>query len=155
MPAVGSEAPDFTLPAQNGSPVSLRQYRGQWVVLYFYPKDQTRGCTIEAHNFETDQDQYRRRNAVVLGVNLDSVDSHKRFCTRESLSFNLLADPEGRTSRAYGSLMNLGIVKFAKRKTFIIDPAGNIASVYGNVDPSKHSAEVLAALDQLQRSFSS
>lgn len=150
MPGVGSEAPDFTLPSQNGSPVSLQQFRGQWVVLYFYPKDQTRGCTIEAHNFEIDQPQYVRRNTVVLGVNLDSVDSHKRFCAMQSLNFNLLSDAGGRITKAYGSLINLGIVKVASRRTFIIDSAGRIVKVYRNVYPLKHSAEILAALDQLQ-----
>ncbi len=150
MPSVGSEAPEFELPAQDGSPVRLRQYRGQWVVLYFYPKDQTRGCTIEAHTFEVDQPEYLRRNTVVLGVNLDSVDSHQRFCTNQSLNFALLSDAAGATAKAYGSLMNLGIVKVALRHTFIIDPAGKIARVYKDVDPAKHSAEVLAALDQLQ-----
>lgn len=151
MPAVGSEAPDFVLPSQDGAPVSLRQFRGRWVILYFYPKDQTTGCTIEAHNFEIDQDQYKRRGTVVLGVNLDSADSHKSFCTRQSLTFSLLADTGGGTTKAYGSLMNLGVVKLAVRRTFIIDPAGTIAKVYLNVNPSKHSSEVLAALDQLQR----
>lgn len=150
LPAVGSPAPDFTLPSQNGSPVSLGQFRGQWVVLYFYPKDQTRGCSLEAHNFEIDLPQYRRRNAVVLGVNLDSVDSHKRFCITQSLSFSLLSDRDRTTTRAYGSLVNLGIVKFAARRTLIIDPTGKIAKVFAKVDPGNHSAKVLDALDDLQ-----
>jgi peroxiredoxin Q/BCP len=150
MPPVGAEAPDFSLPSQEGLPVNLRQYRGQWIVLYFYPKDQTSGCTREAHNFSLDQPQYAQRNTVVLGVSLDSVDSHKRFCTKEALNFKLLADTQGKTTQSYGSLTNLGIVKFAARHTFIVDPAGKIAKVYGSVNPTKHSAEVLAALDQLQ-----
>ena len=120
------------------------------MVLYFYPKDLTPGCTIEANKFEIDRPEYGRRNAVVLGVSLDSVDSHKRFCTQQSLKFQLLADAGGRTTRAYGSLMNLGILKIAQRHTFIIDPSGRIAKAYNNVNPAQHSAEVLAALDHLQ-----
>jgi thioredoxin-dependent peroxiredoxin len=150
LPSVGSDAPDFNLPSQEALPVTLEQYRGKWVVLYFYPKDQTPGCTREAHNFSVDEGQYAQRNTVVLGVSLDTVDSHKKFCTKESLNFKLLADTQGKTTAAYGSLTNLGIVKFAARHTFIIDPAGKIAKVYGSVDPAKHSAEVLAALDQLR-----
>jgi peroxiredoxin Q/BCP len=151
MPRAGSVAPDFHLPSQEGALIRLSQFRGKWVVLYFYPKDQTRGCTLEAHNFEVDQANYEKRNAVVLGVNLDSVDSHKRFCINQSLSFNLLADPDRTTTKAYGSLLNLVVVKLALRRTFIIDPTGKIAKVFASVDPGKHSAEVLSALDALQR----
>lgn len=150
LPPVGSVAPEFTLPSQEGLPVSLAEYRGQWIVLYFYPKDQTPGCTREAHNFSVDEPKYAQRNTAVLGVSLDSVDSHKQFCTKEGLHFKLLADTHGQTTQAYGSLTNLGLVKFAARHTFIIDPAGKIIKVYDSVDPTKHSAEVLAALDQLQ-----
>jgi peroxiredoxin Q/BCP len=150
LPVAGSNAPAFTLPSQDGSMVSLGQHRGQWVILYFYPKDHTPGCTVEAHKFEIDRPEYARRNAVVLGVSLDSVDSHRRFCAQQSLKFQLLADACGRTARAYGSLMNLGIVKIAQRHTFVIDPSGRIAKAYRNVNPAQHSAEILAALDQLQ-----
>lgn len=150
-PALGSPAPDFTLPSQEGASVSLRDYRGKWVVLYFYPKDQTPGCTREAHNFQIDHSKYAERNAVVLGVSVDSVDSHKKFCAREGLNFKLLADSDGSVSRAYGSLTNLGIVKFAARHSFLIDPSGKVAQAYASVDPVRHSEEVLAALDQMQR----
>jgi len=150
MPPVGSQAPEFTLPSQEGQPVSLAEYRGHWIVLYFYPKDQTPGCTREAHNFSADASRYEQHNAVVLGVSLDNVDSHKKFCTKEGLRFKLLADTQGQTTQAYGSLTNVGVVKFAARHTFIIDPAGKIVKVYDSVDPTKHSAEVLATLDQLQ-----
>src|SRR5208282_31133 len=150
-PSEGSSAPDFTLPSQEGSPVSLRDNRGKWVVLYFYPKDQTPGCSREAHNFQVDQPKYAERNAVVLGVSLDSVDSHKKFCTKEGLNFKLLADTDHRVTESYGSLTNLGVVKFSARHTFLIDPSGKVAKAYTSVDPARHSEEVLAALDQLQK----
>src|SRR5271169_4939444 len=150
-PAEGSNAPDFTLPSQQGASVSLKDYRGGWVVLYFYPKDQTPGCTREAHNFQVDQAKYAERHAVVLGVSVDSVDSHKKFCAKEGLNFKLLADRDGKVSHAYGSLTNLGVVKFAARHTFLIDPSGKVAKAYTSVDPVRHSEEVLAALDQLQK----
>jgi len=150
-PAPGSAAPDFTLPSQENSSVSLKDYRGSWVVLYFYPKDQTPGCTREAHNFQVDQAKYAERHAVVLGVSVDSVDSHKKFCAKEGLNFKLLADRDGKVGSAYGSLTNLGVVKFAARHTFIVDPAGKIARAYTSVDPARHSEQVLAALEELQK----
>jgi peroxiredoxin Q/BCP len=150
-PHPGSAAPEFTLPSQQGVSVSLQDYRGSWIVLYFYPKDQTPGCTREAHNFQVDQSKYDERHAVVLGVSVDSVDSHKKFCAKEGLNFKLLADSDGKVSHAYGSLTNLGVVKFAARHTFVIDPTGKIAKTYTSVDPAHHSEEVLAALDQLQK----
>jgi peroxiredoxin Q/BCP len=150
-PTPGSTAPDFTLASQETASVSLKDYRGSWVVLYFYPKDQTPGCTREAHNFQTDQSKYAERHAVILGVSVDSVDSHKKFCAREGLNFKLLADSDGKVSHAYGSLTNLGVVKFAARHTFLIDPSGRVAKAYTSVDPARHSEEVLATLDQLQR----
>ena len=150
-PKVGSLAPDFTLPSQEGTPVSLKEFRGKWVVLYFYPKDMTTGCTIEAHNFQRDQAQYAKRNAVVLGVSVDSVDSHKQFCTKDGLNFKLLADPDHKVVSEYGSLMNFGVTQLAARHTFIIDPQGKIARSYMKVDPNGHSQEVLAALDELEK----
>src|SRR5947207_6411032 len=151
-PAEGASAPDFTLPSQEGTPVSLKDYRGKWVVLYFYPKDQTPGCSREAHNFQVDQPKYAERDAVILGVSLDGVESHKKFCTKEGLNFKLLADTDHKVTAAYGSLMNLGITQISKRNTFIIDPAGKVARAYTGVDPNKHSQEVLAALDEVQKS---
>jgi len=151
-PLVGSNAPDFSLPSQEGSSVSLKDYRGKWIVLYFYPKDLTAGCTREAHNFEVDQPKYAAHNAVVLGVSVDSVDSHKKFCAQEGLNFKLLADTDHKVSDSYGSLTNLVVVKIAARHTFLIDPSGRIAKAYTSVDPITHSAEVLAELDQLQKS---
>jgi thioredoxin-dependent peroxiredoxin len=151
-PSVGSDAPQFTLPSQDGTPVSLTDFRGKWVVLYFYPKDQTPGCTREAHNFQLDQAKYAEQHAVVLGVSVDSVDSHKKFCAKEGLNFKLLADTGHTVTKAYGSLTNFGVAKFASRHTFLIDPNGKIAKVYTSVDPSHHSAELLDQLNQMQTS---
>ncbi|HEY7618110.1 MAG TPA: peroxiredoxin [Terriglobales bacterium] len=148
-PEVGSAAPEFTLPSQDGSHISLKDYRGKWVVLYFYPKDMTPGCTIEAHNFQKDQAEYAKKNAVVIGVSVDNADSHKEFCAKEGLNFKLLADTEHKVSGQYGSLMKFGVAEVSARNTFIIDPQGKIGKVYIGVDPKKHSQEVLAALDQL------
>jgi len=149
MPAVGSLAPDFTLPAHDGSKVQLSALHGTWVVLYFYPKDKTPGCTLEAHNFARDQIEYAKRKAVVLGVSVDSVDSHQEFCAQEGLTFKLLADTDKKVASAYGSLANLLVTKLAARHTFIIDPQGKIAQVFADVKPTGHSREVLAALDAL------
>jgi len=154
VPSVGSPAPEFTLTSQEGTPVSLKDYRGKWVVLYFYPKDFTSGCTIEAHNFQRDQPQYQQKDAVVLGVSVQSADSHKHFCTKEGLNFKLLADTDHKVSSAYGSLTNLGLVKFASRHTFIINPAGKIVKVFTEVNPNKHSEEVLVLLAELQEQSS-
>jgi peroxiredoxin Q/BCP len=150
-PAVGTAAPNFTLSSQEGNQVSLKDFHGKWVVLYFYPKDFTSGCTIEAHNFQRDQAEYAKRGIVILGVSVDSVDSHKQFCTKEGLNFKLLADTDKKVSEAYGSLMNMGVVKIAARHTFIINPEGTIVKVYTSVDPNKHSEEVLAAFDGMQK----
>ena len=150
MPAAGSSAPDFTLPSQDGSPVSLKDYRGKWVVLYFYPKDQTPGCTREAHNFQIDQPKYAALDAVVLGVSVDSVESHKKFCTNDGLNFKLLADTQHKVTEAYGSLTNFGVVKFAARHTFLIDPDGKIAKHYESVEPEGHSQVVLDDIKALK-----
>jgi len=148
-PATGTLAPDFSLSSQDGSQVSLGHYRGKWIVLYFYPKDFTSGCTIEARNFQRDQAEYVRRNAAVLGVSVDSAESHRNFCGKEGLNFKLLADTSGRVAKQYGSLVNLGFGALAARHTFLIDPQGKIAQSFMSVSPSRHSAEVLAAVDQL------
>ena len=149
-PAVGTQAPDFTLNSQSGKPVSLHDFRGQWVVLYFYPKDFTHGCTIEAHAFQSDLAQYKRDHAVILGVSVQSPKSHKAFCAKEGMNFRLLSDSTRKISLMYGSLMNLGFIKLSKRHTFIIDPNGVIRQEFLDVNPSRHSGEVLAALTRLQ-----
>jgi peroxiredoxin Q/BCP len=151
LPASGSAAPDFSLSSQDGNQVSLKDFRGKWVVLYFYPKDFTSGCTIEAHNFQRDQVEYARRNAVILGVSVDSAESHKSFCAKEGLNFKLLADTQHQVSKQYGSLMNFGVAQISARNTFLIDPQGKIARAFSSVNPSRHSAEMLSAIDELEK----
>ena len=148
MPVVGQQAPAVVLPSQDGGPVDIKSFKGQWVVLYFYPKDMTQGCTIEAHNFQTDMPKFDRLHAAIVGVSVDNVDSHKQFCTKESLTFKLLADPDKKVVDSYGSLSPGGV---ASRNTFLIDPTGKIAQVWTKVSPGKHSEEVLAALAEKQK----
>ncbi len=143
----GAAAPNFSLLSQEEKPVSLSEYKGKWVVLYFYPKDMTSGCTIEAHNFQRDLPKYEALHAVVLGVSLDTVESHKTFCTKDSLTFKLLADPNHKVIDAYGvHISSIGPIKFASRDTYLISPTGKVAKVWTGVNPSTHSEEVLAAL---------
>jgi peroxiredoxin Q/BCP len=143
IPEIGKQAPAVSLPSQEGSTVDIKSFRGKWVVLYFYPKDMTSGCTIEAHNFQQDLPKYEALNAVVVGVSVDSTDSHQQFCTKESLTFKLLSDTDKKVVDAYGSL---GANGMAMRQTFLIDPQGKIAQVWQGVKPAGHSAEVLEAL---------
>ncbi len=150
-PSPGTAAPDFTLNSQEGTPVSLHDYHGKWVVLYFYPKDFSSGCTVEAHNFQRDLAQYQEKGVVILGVSVDSADSHQKFCTKEGLNFKLLADTEHKVSEEYGSIMNLGVKKLSARHTFVIGPDGLIAREYLDVKPADHSAELLAELTELQK----
>ena len=149
-PVAGQAAPAFTLPNQEGAQVSLDEFKGKWVVLYFYPKDFTSGCTVEAHNFQRDLEKYTQKNAVIVGVSVDTVDSHKSFCTKESLNFKLLADPNHAIVEKYGSVMEYNGMTLAARNTFLIDPSGTIRKVYLKVNPQAHSEEVLADLQQLQ-----
>jgi peroxiredoxin Q/BCP len=143
VPPVGQPAPGFTLPSQDGSKIALNDLRGKWVVLYFYPRDNTPGCTIEAHNFQRDLSKYEQLNAMIVGVSVDSTDSHQDFCAKQGLTFKLLADTEKKVSDQYGSLRAIGL---AARNTFLIDPDGKLAKVWTGVDPSHHSEEVLAAI---------
>jgi peroxiredoxin Q/BCP len=149
LPAVGSAAPDFKLTNNEGKQVSLSDFKGKWVVLYFYPKDFTSGCTVEAKNFQRDLAKYEAANAVILGVSMDNADSHKEFCAKEGLSFKLLADTDAKTSMDYGSVMEYDGAKYSARNTFIIDPNGKIAKVFEKVKVQTHSEEVLAALGAL------
>ncbi len=145
--AVGSPAPNFSLPSQEDKMISLTDYKGKWVVLYFYPKDMTTGCTIEAHNFQRDLPKYEALNAVVLGVSLDTVESHKTFCSKDSLTFKLLADPDHKVIDAYGIPVTArGDNKFAQRDTVLISPSGKVVKHWEKVDPNTHSEAVLAEL---------
>jgi peroxiredoxin Q/BCP len=153
QPAVGSSAPDVTLPSNEGNQVSLKDYQGKWVVLYFYPKDFTSGCTLEAHNFQRDLAKYEQAGAVILGVSVDTAESHKSFCTKEGLNFKLLSDTDAKVSTAYGSVMDYQGMKLSARNTFIIDPKGKIAKVFVGVKPAGHSEEVLSALADLRKSY--
>ena len=145
--AVGTAAPGFTLPSQDGKPVSLTDFKGKWVVLYFYPKDKTPGCTLEAHNFQRDLQKFTAAGAVVLGVSLDTPESHQSFCAKESLTFKLLADPGHKVVDAYAvPVSNVLGMKYASRWTYLIAPDGRIARVWTKVDAGTHSADVLAAI---------
>jgi peroxiredoxin Q/BCP len=150
LPAEGTKAPSFTLPSQTGTEISLDQYKGKWVVLYFYPKDFTSGCTIEAQKFQRDLALYEKQNAVILGVSFDSAGSHQDFCTKEGLTFKLLADTDHTVANKYGSVMTNNGTDYAARNTFLIDPTGTIRKVYPKVKPTGHSEEVLADLARLQ-----
>ena len=151
MPPVGTAAPAFTLPSQDGSPVSLDSYKGKWVVLYFYPKDQTSGCSLEAHNFQKDLPRYQALNAVVLGVSLDTVDSHRQWCTKDSFTFKMLADPEHKVVDKYGvPLMSHAGANYATRDTFLISPEGKIMKTWQVKDIATHSNDVLAAIQAMK-----
>jgi thioredoxin-dependent peroxiredoxin len=149
---VGSAAPKFTLPSQENKPVSLSDYKGKWVVLYFYPKDQTAGCTLEAHNFQRDLSKYEALNAVVLGVSLDTVESHKSFCTKDSLTFKLLADPDHAAIDAYGvPVGTYGSMHYAERTTFLISPAGKVVKEWTVKDIPSHSTQVLTEIQSAKK----
>ena len=144
VPRVGAKAPAFTLTAQDGKTVALKDYRGRWVALYFYPKDFTGGCTIEAHGFEKNLKGFAAAKAAVLGVSVDTAESHKDFCAKEGLNFKLLSDTKSEVSAAYGSLMTDR--PLSARNTFLIKPDGVIAARWLKVEPAGHAEEVLAAI---------
>ena len=147
---VGSKAPNFTLSDQNSIQHQLSDYEGSWVILYFYPKDDTPGCTTQACDFRDAVKRIIASKSNVFGVSLDSVESHKRFADKNNLPFSLLSDESGEVSEAYESLNNFMSFKSAKRNTFIIDPDGKVAKIYLSVKPSTHSQMVLNDLNQLQ-----
>lgn len=151
LPAIGTVAPTFELTSNEGKQVSLAGLKGQWVVLYFYPKDFTSGCTLQARNFQRDLAKYESAKAVIVGVSVDTADSHKEFCAKEGLNFRLLADIGGKVSDQYGSIMEYQGAKYSARNTFIIGPDGKIAKVFEKVKVATHSEEVLAALAELQK----
>ncbi|MBE9099479.1 peroxiredoxin [filamentous cyanobacterium LEGE 07170] len=148
QPALDQPAPEFTLPTNTGDgEISLDDYRGQWVVVYFYPQDFTSGCTLEAQRFQRDMPKYLERNTQILGISVDDVTSHAEFCDSEGLRFPLLSDIDGKVSQAYGSYLT----GRSLRHTYIIDPNGVLRVNFLGVRPAIHSAEVLAELDALQQ----
>jgi thioredoxin-dependent peroxiredoxin len=150
LPTLNQPAPNFTLPTNSGEgKIALSNYQGQWVVLYFYPKDFTSGCTIEARRFQQDLPKYLAKNTQILGVSADDIQSHAEFCDSEGLKFPLLADVDGKVSKAYGSWINF----ISMRHTFIIDPDGILREIFLGVNPAVHSQEVLARLDELQQTI--
>lgn len=150
-PPVDSLAPAFSLPDQSGQVRNLQEYSGRWLVLYFYPKDDTPGCTTEACGFRDGILALRAAGAEVLGVSVDTVASHRRFAQHHALPFSLLADVDGHVSRKYGVLMDWGIVRMAKRRSFLIDPTGKLRKVYIEVDPTLHHQQILDDLQQAAR----
>jgi peroxiredoxin Q/BCP len=149
----GATAPNFTLPSQENKPVSLSDYKGKWVVLYFYPKDQTSGCSMEAHKFQDDLPKYEALHAVVLGVSLDTVESHKTWCTKDGFSFKMLADPEHKVVDAYGvPVVTRGPNSYAMRDTFLISPDGKVVKMWEvKGDIATHSADVLATIEAAKK----
>lgn len=146
---IGMVAPTFSLLDQNTKQRNLVDYRGRWVVLYFYPKDDTPGCTTEACRFRDDYLQIKALGAEILGVSVDSAKSHAAFSKKHGLPFPLLADADGVVAKQYGALWGIWPLRYARRQTFVIDPAGNIARIYRDVDPEKHSDQLIAALKEL------
>jgi thioredoxin-dependent peroxiredoxin len=151
VPVVGTLAPEFSLPDQQGKLRSLSEWRGKWVVLYFYPKDDTPGCTTEACNFRDDWEQLSALDAQVVGISVDTSDSHKAFAEKYHLPFPLLADAKAEVATNYGSMSDWFVIKLAKRYTFLINPQGKIAKAYLSVDTSRHSAEILNDLKQFRQ----
>lgn len=146
----GYAAPEFQLNDQNGTAHSLDQYRGQWVVLYFYPKNDTPGCTKQACAFRDDYKVINAHDTQVLGISVDTSESHAEFAEKYNLPFPLLADKQGHVAKRYQALTSLGFIKFAKRHTFIIDPSGIIKMIYRKVDVTTHSEQIIADLKKLQ-----
>ncbi len=149
--AAGDVAPEFTLGDQNGKIHSLSDYRGRWLVLYFYPKDDTPGCTTEACRFRDEYKVYLQRGVDVLGVSIDSRESHEHFARKYELPFTLLADTDGAVAKQYGAYWSFWPLRFARRYTFLIDPEGRIARAYYKVSPKQHSTQVLSDLETLQK----
>ena len=151
MLEINQSAPDFSLADAQGISHSLNDFQGQWLILYFYPKDNTPGCTKEACSLRDDLAQFKDLNATVIGISTDNSASHLKFIEKQSLNFSLLADTDGKVSASYNALFKLGPIKFSKRHSFIINPEGNITKIYRSVSPSLHSQELLSDLAQLQK----
>jgi len=150
-PAVGTAAPGFRLQDQNGDWHDLEEYRGQWLAVYFYPKDDTPGCTTEACNFRDNIYAFKAIGATVVGISIDDVDSHRKFSEKYKLPFIILADETGATADAYGVLRDWKLTKIASRQSFLVNPDGVIAKHYADVDPDTHTQEVLADLEALMK----
>jgi peroxiredoxin Q/BCP len=148
-PEVGKEAPGFNLQDQNGEWHDLEDYRGSWLAIYFYPKDDTPGCTTEACNFRDNIYAFKAIGVSVVGISVDDVESHKEFSGKYKLPFTILADEEGETAQAYGVLRDWKLIQIASRQSFLVDPDGVIVKHYEEVDPDTHTQEVLADLDAL------
>jgi peroxiredoxin Q/BCP len=149
LPKVGEAAPDFGLADQNGTQHTLKEFSGKWLVLYFYPKDDTPGCTQEACAFRDDLHKIAALDAQVVGISVDDGQSHAEFAKKYHLPFPLLADSNKEVAARYGVLRNLGFIKIAKRYTFLIDPQGKINKVYDKVETSRHSQEIIDDLSKL------
>jgi peroxiredoxin Q/BCP len=155
IPAPGTDAPDFNLQDQNGEWHTLEQYHGQWLAVYFYPRDDTPGCTKEACNFRDNIYAFKAIGAAVVGISVDDVESHKEFSDKYKLPFTILADEDNETAKAYGVLRDYKLVKLASRQSFLIDPEGKVAKHYADVDPDTHTEEVLADIKALMESAKS
>ena len=149
-PETGDMAPDFALPDQFGVSRTLDEFRGRNLVLYFYPRDDTPGCAEQAMRFRNSMRDLEALDAAVCGVSVDDTTSHAAFARKYNLPFALLADRDGQTAARYGSLRNFGVVKFAKRNTFLVDPDGRIAKVYLGVQPAQNAEDVTEDLKRLQ-----
>jgi len=149
LPARGDTAPDFTLPDQNGRIRALGEFRGKWLVLYFYPRDDTPGCTEQAMRFRNTMRDFEKLGAAVCGVSVDDSESHAAFARKHNLPFALLADRNGEVAARYGSLRNFGVFKFARRNTFLIDPDGKVSTVYVGVNAAKNAQDVSDTLRNL------
>jgi thioredoxin-dependent peroxiredoxin len=152
VPAVGTLAPEFMLPDQHGKLRQLAEWRGKWVVLYFYPKDDTPGCTEEACTFRDDLEQLTALDAQVVGISVDTSESHKAFAEKYKLPFPLLADSKAEVAVRYGALSNWLVIKLAKRYTFLIDPQGKLVKIYLSVNTSRHSEEIVNDLKRFRQS---
>ena len=150
-PKVGEPAPAFRMQDQNGEWHTLSDYRGKWVALYFYPKDDTPGCTTQACAFRDNIFAFRKIDAEIVGISLDDVESHQEFAEKYSLPFTLLSDKDGDTAKKYGVLKNFGVMKIASRQSFLIDPQGQIVKHYEKVDPETNSTQMLADIETLRK----
>jgi peroxiredoxin Q/BCP len=151
-PAVGTDAPSFNLQDQNGDWHTLESYRGQWLAVYFYPRDDTPGCTTEACNFRDNIYAFKAIGAAVVGISVDDVDSHKEFSDKYKLPFTILADEGGTTSKAYGVLKDYKLLKLASRQSFLVNPEGKIVKHYADVDPDEHTDQVLVDIKAFMES---